>query len=154
MIQKHAKEQPLINAEVVLNLWAYATQEGYVMRLAGKSYVMQGSDEDKLALLRTLSGTDFLSAPWQKVPKSYTLNSADGRTMEGIVSLSTLHNPLEHSYLFGSLIEELARTLPMQLCNHSGEYKQFQMPLPDSPLTVTTTVVEYEDGRLIPMVSG
>lgn len=32
-------------------------------------------------------------------------------------------------------------------------YKKFRMNLPESPLCVTTVVMEFEDGRLVPMVS-
>jgi hypothetical protein len=50
----------LTDAEVVANLWVYSDEAGYVARVAGKAYVLDGSDTEKLALLRQLAGTDFL----------------------------------------------------------------------------------------------
>ena len=149
----HADEYQLQNPEIVLNLWAYASEEGYIMRLAGKSYVLDGSDEDKLRILRKLSATDFLSAIWQKVPENFQLTYTDGRQMAGVSAVSALSDPYEHSHLFGSLIEKLATTLPEQMCSINGEYRKVILDLPETPLTVTTLVIEHEDGRLVPMIS-
>jgi len=68
-----AKASPIEAPEVVLNLWAYVDEAGYILRLAGKSYVMAGDDDEKLAVLRALSRTDFLSAAWCKVPTNFEL---------------------------------------------------------------------------------
>lgn len=139
--------------EVVLNLWAYAGEDGYVMRLAGRAYVMEGDDEDKLALLRRLAKTDFLSAAWVKVPENFALNGPDGQKMRGVAHASMLSDESSHSFLFGPLIEELADGLPEQLRSIDGNYVGFKLELPQAPLTVTTTIIEREDGRLEPMVS-
>lgn len=154
MKYRTASEQPLGAPEVVLNLWAYASADDYIMRLAGKTYVMQGEDEDKLALLRLLSATDFPSAPWCKVPANFKLINSDGSEMVGVAATSSLSDPYSHGHLFGSLIEDLAQALPEQLQSISGEYSQFRLELPENPLTITTLVVEHEDGRLVPMISG
>ena len=66
---RHASALPLENPEIVLNLWAYSGEDGTILRLAGKTYAMQGTDADKLAVLRQLAKTDFLSASWDKVPE-------------------------------------------------------------------------------------
>ena len=85
---KLAKTQARVlrDPEVVLNLWAYADEEGYVMCIAGKTYVMDGDDAEKLTLLRHLSATDFLSAPWEEVPRNVTVHNADGQKMLGEVT--------------------------------------------------------------------
>ncbi|MDP1958608.1 MAG: hypothetical protein Q8K03_02535 [Methylotenera sp.] len=36
------------NEEVVLNLWAYSDEYGNIQRIAGKAYVLDGEDVDKL----------------------------------------------------------------------------------------------------------
>ena len=46
-----ARPQTLRNPEVVANLWVYADEAGYVARIAGKVYVLDGSDREKLDLL-------------------------------------------------------------------------------------------------------
>lgn len=140
--------------EVVLNLWAYADESGYVLRLAGRAYVMDGNDDDKLALLRDLAKTDFLSAQWQKVPINFKMLGTDGDEMRGVAHASLLSDANSHASLFGPLMEELAKSLPEQVRNVDGDYRQFTLDLPQEPLSVTTVVIEHDDGRLTPMVSG
>jgi hypothetical protein len=147
-------ERPLRNPEVVLNLWAYAGADGYVLRLAGKAYVMDGNDEDNLALLRQLSAADFLSAPWQKVPANFSMTNPDGEVMKGIAHASMLADTNSQGFLFGPLMEQLAKELPEQLRSIDGDYMPFRFELPQDPLAVMTVVIEHEDGRLVPMVSA
>ncbi|SFC33646.1 hypothetical protein SAMN05216344_11475 [Polaromonas sp. OV174] len=154
MNYEKTQPQALLEPEVVLNLWAYAGEDGYVMRLSAKAYVMQGDDKHKLSLLHDLSSTDFLSAAWQKVPENFKMNGPDGEEMKGVAHASMLSNEAVHGHLFGSLMEEMAENLPMQVRSLDGEYIQFKLDLPQNPLAVTTLVIEYEDGRLVPMVSN
>jgi hypothetical protein len=149
---KSAKNYPLDEPEVVLNLWAYAGEDGYIIRLAGRLYVMVGDDREKLKLLHQLAKTDFLSAPWRKVPENFSLNGPD-RKMSGVAHASLLSDVNSHSHLFGPLIEELATQMPGQLRNIGGDYFPFKLELPTDPLCVTTMVTEFEDGRLEPMIS-
>lgn len=150
--QAHATE--LNVPGVVLNLWAYVDEGGYILRLAGKSYVMDGDDEEKLALLRTLSRTDFLSSEWCKVSTNFQITNPDGQTMTGVATPSMLSDPITHSHLFSGLLEKLASSLPDQLRSYEDGYQQFRLELPQDPLCVTTMVMEYDDGSLVPMVSG
>jgi hypothetical protein len=154
MKHRSTQHRPLINPEVVMNLWAYTGEDGSIMRLAGKTYVMQGIDDEKLALLRQLSASDFLSAPWEKVPANFVVNNADGESMQGLAQASMITDPYYHQQLFGPLIEKLAKLVPEQLRSVVGEYEKFRLDLPESPLSVTTIVMEYENGTLVPMVSG
>ena len=153
---KQAKTQanPLQNPEVVLNLWAFADKEGYIMRLAGKAYVMQGPDDQKLKLLKILSATDFLSAPWEKVQQNFSMSAPDGKSMKGVAHASMVNDPNSHSVLFGHVIDAIDALLPEQLRCVDGNYEKFSMKIPGDPLCVTTIVMEYEDGSLVPMVSG
>lgn len=149
-----AAERPLHDPEVVLNLWAYAGSDGYVRRLAGKAYVMDGDEEQKVALLRSLSSTDFLSATCEAVPKSFRLMDLNGRLLQGVTLHSIIGIRAYHSRLFGPLMERLAQGLPEQAKKVAGTYSKFRMELPEDPLTVTTVVVEYDDGRLVPVVTS
>lgn len=148
-----AKPHQLHEPEVVLNLWAYTGAGGDILRVAGKAYVMQGEDKDKLALLRQLSATDFLSAPWRPIPKSFTI-SRGGEQMQGVANAYMLSDTNAHSAMFGPLMDELEKALPEQLRSYDGGYRPFRLGLPQSPLCVTTVVMEYEDGQLVPMVAG
>ncbi len=148
-----AAARPLKNPEVVINLWAYAGEDGTVLRLSGKTYVMQGSDAEKLALLRQLAASDFLGAPWHKVPANFTISHPAYGVMRGAAQTSMLSDPQYHETLFGPLIEHLARTVPEQLSCADGEYKVFRLELPQEPLLVSTIVMENEDGTLLPMIA-
>lgn len=145
------QEKPLINPEVVFNLWAYADEDGNIMRLAGKTYVMDGSDEQKLALLRQLSATDFLSATWIGVPKRITVSRPDGQ-MHGIAHAAMLADPISHGVLFEPLLKALEKALPDQVRCEDGTYVAFQLDRPQAPLCITTVVMEYADGRLVPLI--
>ena len=145
----HTLQEP----EVVLNLWAYTGEDGYIIRLAGKAYVMEGDDKLKLSLLRALSAADWLTSKWEKVPANFTLIGPDGKKMTGVGHASMLSDPTSHANLFGPLMEKLAQDIPEQMRSFNGDYMPFKFDLPDEPLTVTTVVMEYEDGRLEPMVS-
>ena len=154
MKHRHADARPLDNPEVVLNLWAYSGEDGSIMRLAGKSYVMQGTNAEKLALLRQLSSSDFLSAAWHKVSANFTILHADFGEMKGVAQASMIGDPYYHQTLFGPLIEQLAQAIPDQLRCVDGEYQLFRLAMPEAPLCVSTIVMENEDGSLVPMVSA
>ena len=111
---------------------------------------MQGGDNEKLALLRSLSSTDFLSVQWDKVPSNFTSTNPDGDVLHGVAYASMLSDQNSHGALFGQLIDKLGDALPEQLRRINGEYVRFRLDLPEAPLCVTTIVVEYEDGRLAP----
>ena len=153
MKHRHATAHPLDNPEVVINLWAYSGEDGTILRLAGKTYVMQGTDAEKLDLLRQLAATDFLSAPWHKVPLNFTIHHTVFGEMKGAAQASMIGDPQYHEHLFGSLIEKLAQSIPEQVRSVNGEYEKFRLDLPEAPLCISTIVMEYEDGSLVPMVA-
>lgn len=154
MLYKHTEGISLDNPEVVLNLWAYVDEGGYIQRVAGKAYVLVGTDQQKLAVLRQLSGSDFLSAPWHPVPRNFRITNPDGEELIGVAHASMLPDPNTHPSLFGQLMDVLAKQLPTQLRSVDGEFKPFKLKLPEAPLCVTTQILEFEDGRQVPMVSS
>lgn len=154
MLNKKAIENPLLNPEVVLNLWAFVDEGGYIQRIAGKFYVLEGSDQQKLAILRQLSGSDFLSAQWRPVPKNFRITNPDGEELIGIAHVSMLPDPNTHPSLFGPLMDELATEIPPQMRSVNGEFESFRLELPEAPLCVTTQILEFEDGRQVPLVSA
>lgn len=154
MKHRYATARPLDKPEVVINLWAYSDEGGTILRLAGKSYVMQGSDDQKLSLLRQLAASDFLSASWEKVPKNFTIHNAALGEIKGVAHASMIGDQHYHEHLFGPLIEKLAQALPAQIRTVGGNYRYFPLDLPQDPLCVSTIVMEYGDGSLVPMVSA
>jgi hypothetical protein len=147
-----AHPNPLTNPEVVANLWVYADEAGYVARVAGKVYVLDGSDREKLDLLRRLSATDFLSAEWMPIPENFGVIGPDGERLR-YAQLSVLSDEYSKSVLVGPLLEKLAASVPEQLQEVEGEYRRFKLKMPEAPLTVLTVVVEHPDGRLVPMLN-
>lgn len=154
MKHRHAIARELENPEVVINLWAYSGEDGTILRLAGKTYVMEGTDAEKLALLRQLAASDFLSAPWHKVPAHFTIQHTDFGEMKGAAQASMIGDQIYHQHLFGPLIENLAQSIPEQVRSVDGNYQKFCLDLPEAPLCISTIVMEYEDGTLVPMVSA
>lgn len=148
----HSVARPLRDAEVVANLWVYADEAGYVARVAGKAYVLDGTDSEKLALLRQLAATDFLSAEWVPIPENFGVISPSGERLR-YAQLSLLSDEYAKSVLVGPLLEKLASSLPKQLRQVDDEYEPFVMQMPEAPLTVLTIVIEHADGRLVPMVN-
>lgn len=149
-----AKPMPLKTPEAVLNLWAYVDDGGYIFRLAGKAYVMDGNDSEKVSLLRQLSKTDFLSAPSHRVPSSFNLIDSDNKCTEGVAHRTVLSDRTSFDALFGPLIEHLAEAMPTQLRCENNDFKPFRVDIPKDPLTVATIVLEHDDGRLVPIISG
>lgn len=143
----------LTDPEVVANIWVYADEAGYVGRIAGKAYVLDGSDRDKLDMLRRLSATDFLSAEWMPIPENFGVIGPNGERLS-YAMLSVISDEYSKSVLVGPLLEKLADSVPEQLQEVDGEYKRFRMSMPEAPLTVLTVVIEYPDGRLVPMVNN
>lgn len=150
---RHADPKPLDNPEVVLNLWAYSDDDGTVLRVAGRAYVLCGSEREKLSRLRELSLSDFLAAKWQKVPDNFSVHHTSGQILRGVASVSQLRDPQAHSVLFEPVMKVAEEDLPDQVRSVRGDYESFRMKLPADPLCVTTIVIEREDGALVPMLS-
>ena len=148
-----ARPSPLRNPEVVANLWAYSNEDGYIHRIAGRAYVLDGDDAAKLAVLKRLSATDFLHAEWGPVPKNFTVSGPNGEQLKGVAHASMLNDGVTPGYLFGPLLDKLAASVPEQARSVDGNYQCFKLKMQEDPLTVTTLVVEREDGSLTPCVS-
>ena len=145
---------PPCNPEVCLNLWAYADEGGYIARVAARAYVLDGDDDDKLSVLHLLAATDFMHAEWMGVSNQFVVVGSDGERMEGLAHASMLSDGVTAGVLFGPLFNKLEDSVPQQARVGKNGYAAFSLPLPEDPLTVTTVVVEFEDGQLVPMLSG
>ena len=133
-------------AEICLNLWYFPDQQGIVLRIAAKAYALKGSDQEKLAVLKSLSGTDHLTATWDGVPKNQVIDQ-DDRRMEGATHAYAV--PMMVTSLFGDLINKVEKQLPVVLRECDGDYVKNIQKIPQEPLTVITAVHETPDGRLV-----
>lgn len=152
-IMKGTSPYQMSNPEVVVNLWVYTDDAGFVARIAGKTYVLDGSDHENLAILRRLSATDFLSADWEQIPENFEVVGPEGDRLR-YTQLSVLSDEYSKSLLFEQLLEKLSASVPWQLREVDGEYRRFKLQMPESPLTVLTVVIEHPDGQLVPMVKN
>lgn len=141
-------------AEIVLNLWAYADEQGYVRRLAGKCYALHGSDAEKLVILRALSKSDFISAVWEDVPINYGVINADGSETLGVATTNEVIDLHASGHLFGELLNRLERELPEQLVCINDTYKRIVLMIPQDPLVIRTIVIERSDGQLVPLINS
>lgn len=148
------RARPLTNPEVCVNLWAYADEGGYIARVAARAYVLDGDDGDKLSALHLLAATDFLHAEWVGVSKQFVVEGENGQQMHGVAHASMLNDGVTPAVLFGPLFQKLEGAIPLQARVGKEGYEAFSLKLTEDPLTVTTVVMEFEDGRLVPMVSG
>ena len=134
-------------------MWAYADEAGYIARVAARSYVLDGDDAAKLAVLASTGRNRFLQAEWMGVSKQFVISNPDGERMGGVAHASMLNDGVTPGVLFGPLFNKLEAAVPKQARTANGGYEAFSLKLPEDPLTVTTVVMEMDDGRLVPMVS-
>jgi len=141
-----------MNQELVFNFWAiYDAGTGLVYSLAGKAYNLSGSDAEKLALLKKLSATDFITAKRYKVPGRFQVSYLDGTEKHGITLLNTVHDP--NAQLFEEMFRNLEAELP-PLPDFSGSgYKEIKQKIPDDPLCVITVLYEAETGSVRPIIT-
>jgi len=137
-------------AEVCLNTWFFVDDTGMVIRIAAKAYSLTGTDEQKLAILKSLAGTDHLTAVQGRVPSRYVTN-VDGQEMPGSIPAAALQaDPLP---VFDDLYSEIEKSLPQLYRAANYEYQPFKMKLNEPFLWVMTTVYESPDGQLVARVS-
>lgn len=137
-------------AEICLNTWFFVDDTGMVIRLAAKAYALTGSDDEKLSILKSLAGTDHLSATHGRVPSRY-VTEVEGQKMPGSVPAAAIQaDPLP---VFDDLFTEIEKSLP-QLCQAANhEYQTFRMKLVEPFIWVLTSVYESPDGQLIARIS-
>lgn len=138
------------DAEICLNCWYFADDTGVVLRLAAKAYALIGTDKEKLAVLKSLSATDHLTATHAKVPDRFTLVT-DGQKFRGAVPATVMQeNAIPY---FDDLIEKLVNELPQNIHAINDQPKAFRMRLAEPFLWTSTCVYEAQDGSLVARVS-
>ena len=144
----------VINPEVCINLWAYLDEQaGYISRVAGRGYVLTGTDNEKFATLHMLAKTDFLIAPWLPIPKNVTVVTENG-TLNGMTTPAVLNESSSFNTIFEQVFLQIDQTIPKQLKFNDSNYEEFCLKVPNEPLYVLTTIIEYDDGRLEPIISA
>jgi hypothetical protein len=155
-MQEHLQQKPTsfsvtdTDAEICLNTWFFVDSTGMVIRIAAKAYALKGTDEEKLAILKSLAGTDHLTATQGRIPTQYVTN-VDGQEMAGSIPVTALQ--LDPIPVFDDLFAEIAKALPQLYRAVDNEYEPFKLQLTEPFLWVMTSIFESNDGQLIARVS-
>lgn len=132
--------------EVVLNVWYVRDEEGIIYSLRAKAYVVEGSDEEKMAFLQERARLDFLIAEPFEIPKRFHLTIGVGRNAKKmpvahVTMLETLDSPIA---LFEDAIKTIENRFPVQS----------DLSIPQDPLFCTTPLMQNKHGIIEPCFSG
>jgi hypothetical protein len=131
-------ELHLDRPEIILNLWYVCDVDLYVYSLRARAYLGTGSDEEKLALLKKHSTTDYLIARLFQIPKGMTTH---GLPVIPKAGLKILDSPI-------AIFEEAIKAIQNDLPN------QTPLDIPKSPIVCVTTLVGDEGGNIYPVIDG
>ena len=132
----------MASSEVVLNLWYVRDDEGVIYSLRAKAYVVEGSDEEKLAFLQGRAALDYLIAESFSVPERFHLVVGATRLPVGHVAmLQTLDSPI-------ALFEDAVRVLEDRFPAQSD------LSVPQDPLVCTTPLAQDAAGEIVPSNGG
>jgi len=102
------------NVEVGVNFWYVRDEEGIIYSLRLKSYVLKGTEEEKISFLRDRALLDYLIAEPFSVPKSFhiSIGNANKKMPVGhIAMLSTLDSPIA---IFEDALRQVEARFPAQ----------------------------------------
>jgi hypothetical protein len=138
------------DAEICLNCWYFTDSTGVVLRIAAKGYALTGTDDEKLAVLRALSATDYLTVKAARLPERFVVTT-DGQSFRGAAPAAVLQeNAIPY---FDDLIAQIASSLPPVIHAIDDVPLVFRMELHEPFLWVSTCVYEEQDGSLIARIS-
>ena len=138
--------------EMIVNLWAvYDAASGFVYGLAGRAYCVEGTDQEKLSILKRLSGTDYATAKRYEVPPRFSVTEVGGSTTTGLAPLSAVNDP--NVGLFNDMFKNIEHELPLIPDFSSADSKGVVQNLPDDPLCSVTILYEDEAGAIRPIIT-
>jgi len=129
--------------EIILNLWYVIDDEGLIYSLRARCYVHSGTDEEKLAFLRSLAETDYLIAQPFPIPEAFHLAMDYGDRQEKlpVATYQGLRMTGHFPALFESVYDAMQGQLPAQTKRSIGQ----------SPLVCITPLRGDEDGNMRPL---
>jgi hypothetical protein len=139
----------MTDPEVIVNLWYYVDEnKEFIFSLAGRGYIADGTDEEKIELLKKLSTTDYPNAICRFVPNRYKVHYA-GKTQAGIAPVSELDNPSTQLFeeIYQGIEADMERLANLQHLPLDG------LKIPENPLFVMTALYRDDYGEVQPYVS-
>lgn len=137
-----------MSKEICLNIWIVINQEtGIVKSLGGRMYYLDGTDEQKTAVLKFLANSDFAMAFKMPIPDNYVVHHGD-EVITGAVT------PAELDDMSSSIYEDLYKYLEKQKDHQlglDGFDCFFSIRIPENPLYVVTPLLEDDFGELTVM---
>lgn len=138
----------LMSKGLVANLWYhYDSNSGFISAIAGRGYILDGSDDEKVQILQKLAATDYLYAKWLPVPDRYVVHlhePATGREKEvkGVVSVREL-DVLGLS-LFAEVLTQIESEVPKN--EYRLVFEKQIWKVDEKPLYCMTGICEKEAG--------
>lgn len=139
-------------AELIINLWAvYDAGTGLVYGLAGRAYSVEGTDQQKLTLLRALARTDHVTVKRYALPGRFTVSFADGTEQAGVTTLRAVMD--SNAGLFEDMFANVENELSPLMDLRGAEVTSIKQKIPSDPLCVVTTLYEDEYGNITPVAT-
>ena len=110
-----------MSSEFNVNLWDFCDYStNLVYALSGRTYYADGTETEKLDLLRRLSATDYHTTKCYEVPDRFSVTYGDGTTHKKMAPIQAVHDPNVHLFenIFTNIESDLA---PIQVFSASGK---------------------------------
>jgi hypothetical protein len=132
--------------EIILNLWFVVDDEGLIYSLRARCYVHSGTDEEKLAFLQTVAGTDYLIAQSFSIPERFHTTILAGEISKKVpaATYSGIRETVPFSTLFEDAIQEMEKQIP----------KQTTLEIGQQPIICMTPLLGDEDGHMRPLTEN
>jgi len=132
--------------EIILNLWFVIDDGGLIYSLRARCYVHSGTDEEKLAFLRSFATTDFLIAQPFPIPERFHTTLVNGEREQAVPMAS--YGGLQAMGDFGSLFEDVFEMMGDQLP------AQTKLRIEQQPIVCMTPLLGDEDGNVHPLTAN
>ena len=135
--------------ELAFNLWYRVNAAtSAIIALYGKAYGLRGTDESKLATLRDLARSDFVTARAFRVPERFSIVLSDGTSIKS-THASVARDPSAH--LFEEVMAALEADVPAFAVFRGEEPSVTRLRSPRNPLAVRTCLMDTDDGQVHPV---
>ena len=132
------------DAEIIANLWYVIDDKGFIYSLRIQLYVGEGTDEEKLAFLKTRAYRDYLVARPFPVPNRFRtkiIEVPDGQETEyAVIHHDDAVRLGGIDQLFFEGLDILQKDLPAQT----------QLRIPESPMIKVTALIGDDNGQIVP----